>query len=140
MTTLYSVAGALGRGSFNVGVNVATAFVANGIIWHDPPSSRDLAIIVAIDTAFRIGITHVLDALKIPFLEKGTAGHLLFPCLTLLTQPLSVKIAQRFFNADPYWSKKERYIELFGYIALGWKANMMIKNVMYLAGLKKSLK
>ncbi|HEY5234940.1 MAG TPA: hypothetical protein VIJ14_02080, partial [Rhabdochlamydiaceae bacterium] len=82
MTALSSVAGAVGRGSFNVGVNVATAFVANSIIFNDPRSSRDLAIIVAIDTAFRIAVTHVLGALKIPFFEKGTAGHLLWPCLT----------------------------------------------------------
>jgi hypothetical protein len=124
--------------AFNVGVNVATAFVANSIIFNDPRSSRDLAIIVAIDTAFRIAITHVLGALKIPFFEKGTAGHLLGPCLTLLTQPLSVRIAQRFFNTDPDWSTRESYVELFGFIALGWKANMMLKDVMYLTGLKKA--
>ena len=86
MTTLASVAGALGRGSFNVVVNAATAYSAPYFVMKGYPSQQ-AAIIVAIDTAFRIVITHILDALKIPFLEKGTVGHLLFPCLTLLTQP-----------------------------------------------------
>ncbi len=135
MTTLSSVAGAFGRGGFNVAVNAVIACRINGIIFNVGVQSRDLAIIVAIDTAFRIALTHVLDALKIPFLEKGTAGHLLFPCLTLLTQWLSIKIAHRFCNADHYLNKK--HFELFGYIALTWKINMMIKDVMYLAGLKK---
>jgi hypothetical protein len=35
VTALSSVAGAVGRGSFNVGVNVATTFVANGIAYND---------------------------------------------------------------------------------------------------------
>lgn len=137
MTTLASVAGALGRGSFNVIVNAATTYSARYIMTKNYPR-RDIAMIVAIDTAFRIAITHVLDALKIPFLEKGTAGHLLFPCLTLLTQPLSVKVAQRFFNAGSYWNTTQSRIEVFGFIALGWKANMMIKDVMYLTGLQKA--
>src|ERR1700693_5807346 len=104
MTTLHSVVGAFGRGSFNVAMNTLTAYASADIIFNS--LSLDLIIIVAIDTAFRIAITHVLDALKIPFLEKGTAGHLLFPCLTLLTQWVSTKIAQRFFDADPDLSKK----------------------------------
>lgn len=135
MTALYSVAGALGRAGCNVGVNMVTAYVVNGIIWNDPLSTRDIVIIVGVDTTFRIGITHVLDALKIPFLQTGTAGHLLWPCLTLLTQPLSIKIAERFFKTDPNWIKKERFVELFGYIALGWKANSMLKDVLYLTGI-----
>lgn len=137
MTTLSSVAGALGRGSFNVLVNTATAWSAGRIMSDLHYLIRDIPKIVAIDTVFRIAITHVLDALKIPFLEKGMAGHLLFPCLTFLTQPLSVKIAQRYFKVQSIWSKKENYFEVFGYIALGWKVNMMIKDVMYLTGLKK---
>ena len=138
MTTLSSVAGAVGRGSLNVAVNTVIAFWINGNMFNTGIQSRDLAIIVAIDTAFRIAITHVLDALKIPFLEKGTAGHLLFPCLTLLTQRLSIKTAQRLFNTDPYLSKKENHFALFGFIALGWKANMMIKDVLYLTGIQKA--
>src|ERR1700678_2715614 len=101
MTILYSVAGAVGKGSFNVLVNAGAAYSASRI---GGVSARDVGIIVAIDTVFRIAITHVLDALKIPFLEKGTAGHLLFPCLTLLTQPISAKIAQKCFKADPLWN------------------------------------
>jgi hypothetical protein len=138
MTTLSLVAGAIGRAGCNVGMNAATVFVAGTIISQHFYFNRDVAIIVAIDTVFRIGITHVLDAWEIPFLEKGTAGHLLWPCLTLLTQPLSAKIAERFFKTHPEWIKKERFIELFGYIALGWKANMMIKDVLYLTILKKA--
>lgn len=138
MTTLSSVAGALGRGGFNVFVNTATVYSASVCLGRSSSTINDVAVIVGIDTIFRIAITHVLDALKIPFLEKGTAGHLLFPCLTLLTQPISVKLAQRFFKVTPYWSLGFRYFEVFGYIALGWKANMMIKDVLYLTGLQKA--
>jgi hypothetical protein len=138
MTTLHSIASAFGRGSFNVLVNAGIAYSTSRSIFGNPNRSQDIAAIVAIDTAFRIAITHVLDALKIPFLEKGIAGHLLFPCLTLLTQPLSAKIAQRYFVTHSFWSDKKNYPELFGYIALSWKVNMMLKDVMYLTGLKKA--
>ena len=133
VTTLYSVAGAVGRGGCNVLVNAATAYLAGYANFNSSDLRREIATIVAIDTTFRIAITHLLDALKIPFLEKGTAGHLLFPCLTLLTQPLSAKIAERYFE----WSKQEFSIRLFGFIALSWKANMMLKDVLYLTGLLK---
>jgi hypothetical protein len=133
-----SAAGALGRGSFNVIVNAGTAYFSAPYITLKNYPRGNLAMIVAIDTAFRIAITHLLDALKISFLEKGMAGHLLFPCLTFLTQPLSVKVAQKFFNASPHWDFKQSRIEVFGFIALGWKANMMIKDVMSLTGLQKA--
>ncbi len=70
MTTLSSVAGALGRGGFNVAVNAGTAYLFDVVTWYDPTSNREVAIIVAIDTAFRIGITHVLDALENPVSRK----------------------------------------------------------------------
>lgn len=134
--TLYSVAGAVGKGGFNVLVNAGAAYSASRIV-AEHYISRDMGIIVAIDTVFRIAITHGLDALKIPYLGKGEAGHLLFPCLTLLTQPLSTKIAQRYFKAYPHWTNDLNALFLFGAIALGWKANMMVKDVMYLTNLLK---
>ncbi len=135
MTFLHSAAGALGRGSFNVVVNAGAVYSASYLLTSKDYINDQVTLIVAIDTAFRIAITHVLDALKIPFLEKGT-GRLLFSCLTLLTQPLSIKVAQKLFNASTYWNKNQSRIEVFGYIALGWKANMMIKDVLYLTDLK----
>jgi hypothetical protein len=139
MTTLYSVAGAIGRGSFNVLVNAGVAFLVNRFTVENRVLGRDMTVVVAVDTVFRIAITHVLDALKIPFLEKGTAGHLLFPCLTLLTQPLSSKIVRKFYKTKSAWNNKSHYfLHMFGSIAIGWKANMMLKDVMYLTGFLKT--
>ncbi len=122
---------AIARPAFNVLVNSGIACCARKITVNDE-QCRDVAIIVAIDTAFRIAITHALDALEIPYLQKGVAGHLLFPCLTLITQPISVAIAHRLFSINERWSTRQTFIATFGYIAVGWKANMMLKDVMYL--------
>jgi hypothetical protein len=138
MTILSSVAGALGRGSFNVLVNAGTAYLASRFTVENRILRRDMTVVVAVDTVFRIAITHVLDALKIPFLDKGTAGHLLFPCLTLLTQPISCKIVRKFYKTDPTWNNKSHFIHMFGTIAIAWKANMMLKDVMYLIGITKA--
>ena len=138
MVTLSSVAVAVGRGSVNFLINTATAYSVGYMTntSFELSQVKGRSVVVAIDTVFRIAITHVLDALKIPFLEKGRAGHLLFSCLTLLTQPLSLKIAQK-FGFLPAADVRYTYPIIFAYIALGWKANIMLKDVMYLTGLKK---
>ena len=130
MTALYSsVAGSIVRPVFNVLVNSSAAYGVSRLI--NAPDCRDIAIIVAIDTAFRIGIIHVLSARNIHFHQNDLVGHLLFPCLTLLTQPLSVKIA-RIFNVNARWQTRPYFITTFGYIALGWKMNMMVKDILYI--------
>lgn len=122
----------------NVSFNAATAYWANWFVGDS--QGRNIAVLVALDTLFRITITYVLGALKIPYLQTGTAGHLLFPCLTLLSQPLSVKVADRFVGIDNRWYNRKFFIMLFGYIALSWKANTMIKDVLYISfpSLKKA--
>lgn len=123
------------RTILNVGFNSSSAYSCSRLL--NDNDSLKITIVVAIDTIFRLVITHILDALKIPYLQTGTAGHLLFPCLTLLTQPLSVGFVQRFssrketelFNLNRAFG----FIKIFGYIALGWKLNMMVKDIAYLA-------
>lgn len=116
--------------AFNVSFNTATAYLANRFVGDG--QGRNIAVLVALDTIFRITITYVLSALKIPYIQTGTAGHLLFPCLTLLSQPLSLIVADKCIGIDRRWYNRKFFITLFGYIALSWKANMMIKDVVYL--------
>ena len=123
--TLRAIAPAL-----NTSFNAATAYSASWFIGDG--QGRNIAVLVALDTLFRITITHVLSALKIPYLLTGSAGHLLFPCLTLLSQPLGVIVADKFVGIDRRWYTRKFFIVLFGYIALSWKANSMIKDVIYL--------
>ena len=123
--TLRAIAPAL-----NTSFNAATAYLANRFVGDG--QGRNIAVLVALDTLFRITITHVLSALKIPYLLTGSAGHLLFPCLTLLSQPLSVIVADKFVGIDHRWYTRKFFIALFGYIALSWKVNSMIKDVMYI--------
>jgi hypothetical protein len=129
--TLYSLIGSIARPALNVAGNSLVAYLTTSF-FSEHTSNRVIVIIVAIDTVFRIAITHVLDAIKISYLQTGSAGHLLFPCLTLLTQPLSIKIAQRFFNAPSKWSEGKSFMRIFGYIALSWKMNMMAKDMLYM--------
>ncbi len=130
MTAWHSITGPVVRPIFNLVVNSHTAYFFSKLLKDD--NSREIAIIVTIDTLFRIAVTHALDALQIPYLQTRTAGHLLFPCLSLLTQPLSVAVAQGYFHINTNWNSSVSFMKMFGYIALGWKANMMLKDVVYL--------
>lgn len=122
--------GPIARGAFHVCATSSAAYVAGRLI--SDPHCRDIAIIVSIDSVFRIVITHVLDAMHIPYHQVGLRGHLLFSCLTLLTQPLSVQVARLFKINSFHWNNRRSYIALFGYISFGWKATMMVKDVIYL--------
>lgn len=110
----------------NIVGNGTVAYGLSRLLQTDRP--RDVAIIVAIDTVFRIATIHALSALSLPYEKPKTIGHLIFPCLTVLIQPLSVKIAQRLFHV-----KAPHYLSTMAYIFFGWKANMMAKDVIYLA-------
>ncbi len=138
MTAWYSMTGPVVRPVFNWVVNSGAAYFFSKFLKDS--ESREIAIIVTVDTLFRIAITHALDALNLPYLQPGTAGHLLFPCLSLLSQPLSVAFAKKAFTIKGDWNSSASFMKLFGYIALGWKANMMVKDVLFLSypGLRKT--
>ena len=89
-------------------------------------SPRDIAIILAIDTAFRIATLHLLNAR----FGKGTAMvNLVFPASSALIQPLSSYLAHKLFLTNT-----RNHISLFGYIAASWKANMMLKGTLKASG------
>lgn len=125
---------------FNVVVNPAAAYGLSYFVEQEL-SPRDISVIVAIDTAFRIALVHLLGYLTLPSDKVGSLGHLIFPCLTFLTQPLSVKFAERFSFVKPEPKTinpmlrlpNSRYLHLMAYIFFGWKINMMLKDVVYLS-------
>ncbi len=116
----------LAKPLFNIGVNSAAAYGAARLLndWN----SRDVALIVAIDSVFRIVILHALSALRLPCQDTGLVGHLIFGTLTLMTQTLSARIAIKWFRVNRRWGDHTHFITLFGYIAWGWKVNGMIKD------------
>jgi hypothetical protein len=111
---------------FNLVVNTTAACGLSKAVSDDKP--RDVAIIVIIDTIFRMVISNVLTALKFTPKEHKTVGELIFLCSTLITQPISVKIAETFFKV-----KAPSYLNTLAYIFFGWKANIMTKDVIFLA-------
>ncbi len=111
---------------FNLVVNTSAAYGLSKVASDDKP--RDVAIIVAIDTIFRILISNALTALKYTPKEHRTVGELIFLCSTLVTQPISVKIAETFFKV-----KAPSYLNTLAYIFFGWKVNIMTKDVIFLS-------
>ncbi len=111
---------------FNLIVNTSAAWGLSKVASDDNP--RDVAIIVVIDTIFRIMISNALTALKFTPKEHRTVGELIFLCSTLVTQPISVKIAETFFKV-----KAPTYLNSLAYIFFGWKANIMTKDVIFLS-------
>jgi len=113
---------------YNLLVNpAAAAFLTN--FSHDDETVRDIAIIVAIDTVFRIALSHTISAFKLTPNKPKTIGNLIFICSTVVTQPVSVKLAERIFHA-----KKPPYLNTLAYIFFGWKANLMVKDLFYCCG------
>ncbi len=111
---------------FNLVVNTSAAWGLSKVASDDRP--RDVAIIVVIDTIFRILISNALTALKYTPKEHRTVGELIFLCSTLVTQPISMKIAERFFI-----EKAPSYLNTLAYIFFGWKANILTKDVIFLS-------
>ncbi|MBS0647614.1 MAG: hypothetical protein JSS10_00145 [Verrucomicrobia bacterium] len=110
----------------NIGLNSSAAYSLSCLFETDNP--RDVAIIVAIDTVFRMALSIALSALKLPPENPRSIGNLAFVSLTMITQPLSVQVAKRCFGVKP-----PDYLSTMAYIFFGWKTNLMLKNVIYLA-------
>ena len=130
MTSLSKAASGL---VFNVVVNTAAACILSDQLKEDNPNH--VGVVVAMDTVFRIAIVHALSAVKLPPEKAGTLGCLIFPCLTLLTQPLSDIAARRVFkvkNARDGAPKESQYLHMMAYIFFGWTVNMMAKTVFHL--------
>jgi hypothetical protein len=111
---------------FNLVVNTSAACGLSKVASDDRP--RDVAIIVVIDTIFRILISNALTALKYTPKEHRTVGELIFLCSTLVTQPISMKIAEKVFKV-----KAPSYLNTLAYIFFGWKANIMTKDAIFLS-------
>lgn len=107
---------------FNVIVNSSAAYGLSKAVKRD--EARDVAIIVAIDTIFRVVISNVLSALRYTPSQHKSVGELIFLCSTLITQPMSVKFAETVFKV-----KAPRYLSTMAYIFFGWKANLMTKGL-----------
>ncbi len=111
--------------AYNLVVNTAAAYGLCLVASDDNP--RDVAIIVATDTVFRMILSHAIAALKLTPGEPKTVGNLIFLCSTLITQPLSVKCADRYFHVK----KPPSYLNTMAYIFWGWKASLMGKNIWF---------
>ncbi len=116
----------LAKPLFNIVVNSAAVYGAARLLGVD--DSQEVALIVAIDTVFRIGIVHALSAMRLPCQETGLMGHLIFGTLTLMTQRVSTRIAIGWLGVNRRWRARAYFMTIFGYIALGWKVNGMIKD------------
>lgn len=117
--------------TFNVSINYATAYLGSQSMRESQDSfSGDMALIVAVDTAFRFMIANILFALKIPYDSQGTAGHLLTICLTPVTLHLSMGLAKRIRHRTELENRRFDFIRVFGYTCLAWMANLMIRDVM----------
>lgn len=124
MSTLYPALGPIVRHAygltFNLVANTGTAYYTSQMLQIHIP--RDVAIIVALDTVFRTGISCIFYAIGIPSPSTNNASQLLSICLPLATQPLSVQVARRVFQVQA-----PDYISTFGYIAFSWKVNLIIQ-------------
>lgn len=109
----------------NVAFNSCAGFgISRALRQHQ---AKDVAIILAIDSTLRIIVQKSFAAMLIDTQKRGSWGSFSWMAITLLIQPTSVYLAQRIFNAqapDP--------LSLFGYIAAGWKANMMVKDLTFI--------
>ncbi len=123
MSTLSPALGSIAHHASNLAFNLMATtgtayYTSQALQKHDP---RDVAIIVALDTVFRSGISHILYAIGMRCSCNSNATQLVSICLPLATQPLSVRVARKFFQVQA-----PDYISTFGYIAFSWKANMII--------------
>jgi hypothetical protein len=115
--------------AFNVVVNTSAAYLLSRQLTQDNPN--EVGTIVAIDTVFRIAITHLLTAMKLPCDGVGQLGNLIFLCSTIGTQPLSVALYQRIFKGLQV-QNQPMYLSMMAYIFFGWKVNLMVKDVICL--------
>ena len=111
--------------AYNFVINPAAAALLAKIV-QDDDTAHDVWTIVAIDTLFRMALSHALSACKLTPATPKTVGNLLFLSSTLITQPLSTLFAQKVCGI-----KKPTYLNTLAYIFFGWKANLMVKDVVY---------
>ena len=114
----------IARGMINVVLNSSIGYASCTLFKKENP--KDIATILAIDSTFRIATKHLFDYVFGSKVDKsGNMVHFAFLLSTGLIQPLSVYLADKLFHA-----KSKSTISTFGYIALSWKGNIMIKDIL----------
>ncbi len=126
---LISNLGPFFRGIINVALNSFIGYGVCKIIKNAAP--KDVAITLAIDTTCRIATKHLFDFAFGSRVDKpGNMIHFSFLLATGLIQPISVYLTNKLFQ-----TKSKNDISFFGYIALSWKVNIMIKDIGFSSGL-----
>ena len=121
---------------FNVIVNASAACLLSQQLTQDDP--QEVGIVVAIDTVFRIAITCMLTAMKLPSDGVGQLGNLIFLCSTIYTQSVSSTLYRLIFSIRKVRGQpvpghqRPTYLSMMAYIFFGWKVNMMVKDVICL--------
>jgi hypothetical protein len=100
----------------NTGVAYCTAEVLKTGV------SRDVAIIAAVDAAFRIGISILMSSIKMTSNTNMGVIQLFLVCIPIATQPLSVAVARKYFRVQP-----PIYISTLGYLSFSWRVNLLYR-------------
>jgi hypothetical protein len=124
MTALSGVFAPFVRPSLNIVFNSSADFALARVF--QPLHAKNVAIVLAIDSIFRITAVNFLSLMKYS-MNRGSWGQLSFLCITLLSQPASVYLARKLFHVQA-----PEPISLFGYIAASWKANMIVKELLFI--------
>lgn len=123
--------GPITRGVLNAALNSSFSYGFAKLTEEDSP--RSIAIIVAIDTTFRIAAKHLFDHVFGAKVDSPrNMVHFSFLLVTGLIQLMSAYVADRYFRA-----RSKSQISLFGYIALSWKVNIMVKDLAFTSRLIK---
>jgi hypothetical protein len=99
-------------------INTGVAYCTANVLKTD--LSRDVAIIVAIDTVFRIGISILLSSIRMTSKSNSDVIQLFVLGLPIATQPLSVWVARTYFRVKP-----PTYISTLGYLSFSWRINLL---------------
>src|SRR5574342_67663 len=112
------------RGAINVALNSGSSYVVCKMAGD--ADYKHLMTTIAIDTTYRIATMHLLSFAfgKEKVENSGNMVHFSFLVATGLIQPLSVYLADKVCTGQ-----KKDWISTFGYIALCWKINMLIKDI-----------
>jgi hypothetical protein len=119
----------ISKGFLNIALNSSIGYAVCKIVKNEVP--KDIAIILAMDSTCRIAAKHLFDFAFGSTVDKpGNMIHFAFLFATGVIQPISIYLANKLFQA-----KAKDKISLFGYIALSWKINIMIKDVAFASDL-----
>lgn len=121
MSILNQKLGLLDQRISDILINTGIAFGTAKVLKTDVPS--DVMTIVAIDTVFRIGISVVLSAIRMPSRSNSDAIRLLCLCLPIATQPLSAVVARKWFRMQT----APNYISTLGYLTFSWRGNALFR-------------